>query len=72
MRGISRHWTRQNPVSDLRHCFWFSAGGDAFRFSLQIRSKRYVQAPTVIELLADPIYVDYATYAKHKGKIRLA
>ena len=26
-------------------------------------------APTVEQLLANPIYVDYAKYARHKGKI---
>jgi hydroxymethylglutaryl-CoA synthase len=29
------------------------------------------QAPTVAELLAAPIYLDYALYAKHKNKIVL-
>ena len=26
-------------------------------------------APSVMQLLKDPIYLDYARYAKHKGKI---
>jgi hypothetical protein len=29
------------------------------------------QAPTVAELLAAPIYLDYALYAKYKNKIIL-
>ncbi|MBC7085894.1 MAG: hydroxymethylglutaryl-CoA synthase [Methanomethylovorans sp.] len=53
--------------------FGSGAGADAFSITVtdkidEIRNK----APTVMELLSNPIYVDYATYAKHKGKIRLA
>jgi hydroxymethylglutaryl-CoA synthase len=51
--------------------FGSGAGGDAFSFVVtdrieEIRDK----APTVEELLANPIYIDYAMYAKHKGKIK--
>jgi hydroxymethylglutaryl-CoA synthase len=28
-------------------------------------------APSVETLLADPIYINYATYARHKNKIKL-
>jgi hydroxymethylglutaryl-CoA synthase len=52
--------------------FGSGAGSDAFSFSVtdridEIRNR----APSVEELLANPIYINYATYAKHKGKIKL-
>ncbi len=52
--------------------FGSGAGSDAFSFRVTdrlggIRSG----APSVSDLLADKEYVDYATYARHKGKIRL-
>jgi hydroxymethylglutaryl-CoA synthase len=53
--------------------FGSGAGADAFSFRVtdkidKIRDK----APRVEELLANPVYMDYAMYAKHKGKIRRA
>ncbi|OEU42297.1 hydroxymethylglutaryl-CoA synthase [Methanosarcina sp. Ant1] len=53
--------------------FGSGAGSDAFSITVtdrieEIRNK----APTVSELIKDPIYIDYARYARHKGKIRLA
>ncbi len=52
--------------------FGSGAGSDAFSLSVtdkidEIRHK----APSVKELLANPIHIDYARYAKHKGIIRL-
>ncbi len=52
--------------------FGSGAGSDAFSFIVtdvidEIRNG----APGVEELLANPIYINYATYAKHKGKIKL-
>ncbi len=52
--------------------FGSGAGSDAFSFRVTdqldgIRSG----APSVSDLLAEKEYVDYATYARHKGKIRL-
>ena len=52
--------------------FGSGAGSDAFSMTVadgidEIRNG----APSVEELLADPIYVDYATYARHKNKIKL-
>ncbi|MFA6097068.1 MAG: hydroxymethylglutaryl-CoA synthase [Candidatus Paceibacterota bacterium] len=52
--------------------FGSGAGSDAFSITVkdgidEIRCG----APSVEELLADPIYVDYATYARHKNKIKL-
>ncbi|RXG33897.1 hydroxymethylglutaryl-CoA synthase [Methanohalophilus sp. WG1-DM] len=51
--------------------FGSGAGADAFSFRVtdkidKIRDK----APLVEELLANPVYMDYAMYAKHKGKIK--
>ncbi len=52
--------------------FGSGAGSDAFSITVtdrieDIRNK----AQGVEHLLKDPIYVDYATYAKHKGKIKV-
>jgi len=52
--------------------FGSGAGSDAFSITVtdrieEIRNK----APGVEHMLDDPIYVDYATYAKHKGKIKV-
>ena len=54
--------------------FGSGAGSDAF--DLQVTDMIECRdifdrsaAPTVEELLKDPIYIDYAQYAKHKGKI---
>ncbi len=74
MMGIAATLDQAKPGDRIfATAFGSGAGGDAFSFTVtdkieEIRNK----APTVMELLADPIYVDYATYAKHKGKIRLA
>ncbi len=52
--------------------FGSGAGSDAFSIYVtdridEVRSS----APSVEALLANPIYINYATYAKHKGKIKL-
>ncbi len=52
--------------------FGSGAGSDAFSITVtdkidEIRNG----APGVEQLLANPIYINYATYAKHKGKIKL-
>ncbi len=52
--------------------FGSGAGSDAFSIIVtdridEIRSG----APSVKKLLSNPIYIDYATYAKHKGKIKI-
>jgi hydroxymethylglutaryl-CoA synthase len=53
--------------------FGSGAGSDAFDIEVTgaIDSPVFKRdaAPTVEELLADPIYIDYAQYARHKGKI---
>ncbi|MCE8422448.1 MAG: hydroxymethylglutaryl-CoA synthase [Candidatus Methanoperedens sp.] len=52
--------------------FGSGAGSDAFSISVTDRIDEIRNgAPSVEELLADPIYINYATYAKHKGKIKL-
>lgn len=52
--------------------FGSGAGSDAFSFSVTDRIDEIRNgAPSVEELLANPIYINYATYAKHKGKIKL-
>ncbi len=48
------------------------AGSDAFSLTVTNKIEEIRNgAPTVEKLLANPIYVDYAKYAKHKGKIRM-
>ncbi|MCZ7393562.1 MAG: hydroxymethylglutaryl-CoA synthase [Candidatus Methanoperedens sp.] len=52
--------------------FGSGAGSDAFSITVTDRIEEIRNgAPTVEELLANPIYINYATYAKHKGKIKL-
>lgn len=48
------------------------AGSDAFSLTVTDKIEEIRNgAPSVEKLLANPIYVDYATYAKHKGKIKM-
>jgi len=52
----------------------FGSGAGSDSFTIQVTneiSKVQGLAPTVSELLAAPIYLDYALYAKHKNKIVL-
>lgn len=52
--------------------FGSGAGSDAFSLHVTDKIEDIREgAPRVEELLADPIYINYATYAKHKGKIKL-
>jgi len=52
--------------------FGSGAGSDAFSFIVTDRIDEIRNgAPSVEDLLANPIYINYATYAKHKGKIKL-
>ena len=52
--------------------FGSGAGSDAFSFRVTDRLKDIQDgAPSVSQLLDDKEYVDYATYAKYKGKIRM-
>jgi hydroxymethylglutaryl-CoA synthase len=53
--------------------FGSGAGSDAFDITVTdaIDSEEFnrAAAPSVAKLLANPTYLDYALYAKHKGKI---
>ena len=52
--------------------FGSGAGSDAFSIAVTDRIEEIRNgAPGVEQLLADPVYINYATYAKHKGKIKL-
>ncbi len=56
----------------LMTAFGSGAGSDAFSISVTDRIEEIRNgAPSVEQLLANPIYIDYARYAKHKGKIKL-
>lgn len=52
--------------------FGSGAGSDAFSFTVtdRIEEIRHL-APHVEQMLDNPVYLDYATYAKHKGKIKV-
>jgi hydroxymethylglutaryl-CoA synthase len=49
------------------------AGSDAFDITVTDNITNYEKdkAPTIEKLLANPIYLDYGTYAKYKGKIAM-
>ncbi|MFZ3169901.1 MAG: hydroxymethylglutaryl-CoA synthase [Candidatus Methanoperedens sp.] len=52
--------------------FGSGAGSDAFSFTVTDRIDEIRNgAPGVETLLANPVYINYATYARHKGKIKL-
>lgn len=52
--------------------FGSGAGSDAFSLTVTDKIEEIRDgAPTVEKLLSNPKYVDYATYAKHKGKIKV-
>ncbi len=52
--------------------FGSGAGSDAFSITVTDKIEEIRDAgPKVEELLQNPIYMDYATYAKHKGKIKV-
>ena len=52
--------------------FGSGAGSDAFSFTVTDRINEIRNgAPSVEKLLANPVYINYATYARHKGKIKL-
>ena len=49
------------------------AGSDAFDITVtdEIDSYRRDNAPVLDKILADSVYVDYATYAKYKNTIKM-
>lgn len=52
--------------------FGSGAGSDAFSFEVTDKIEEIRNgAPSVEKLLANPLYINYATYARHKGKIKL-
>ena len=52
--------------------FGSGAGSDSFSYTVTDRIEQIRNgAPSVEKLLADPIYINYATYARHKNKIKL-
>jgi hydroxymethylglutaryl-CoA synthase len=52
--------------------FGSGAGSDSFSFTVTDRIEEIRDgAPSIEKLLAHPIYIDYATYARHKNKIKL-
>lgn len=52
--------------------FGSGAGSDAFSFEVTDKIEEIRNgAPSVEKMLANPIYINYATYARHKGKIKL-
>ncbi|MCZ7399644.1 MAG: hydroxymethylglutaryl-CoA synthase [Candidatus Methanoperedens sp.] len=52
--------------------FGSGAGSDAFSFEVTDKIEKIRNgAPSVEKMLANPVYINYATYARHKGKIKL-
>lgn len=52
--------------------FGSGAGSDAFSFEVTDKIEEIRNgAPGVEKMLANPVYINYATYARHKGKIKL-
>jgi len=52
--------------------FGSGAGSDSFSYTVTDRIEEIRNgAPSIEKLLADPIYINYATYARHKNKIKL-
>jgi len=52
--------------------FGSGAGSDSFSFTVTDRIEEIRNgAPSIEKLMANPIYIDYATYARHKNKIKL-
>ncbi|MDW7731592.1 MAG: hydroxymethylglutaryl-CoA synthase [Methanolobus sp.] len=74
MMGIAATLDQAKPGDRIfATAFGSGAGSDAFSITVTDRIEEIRDnAPKVEELLANPIYVDYAKYARHKGKIRLA
>ena len=74
MMGIAATLDQAKPGDRIfATAFGSGAGGDAFSITVTDRIEDIRNnAPKVEELLANPIYADYAKYARHKGKIRLA
>jgi hydroxymethylglutaryl-CoA synthase len=74
MMGIAATLDQAKPGDRIfATAFGSGAGGDAFSITVTDKiDEMRDNAPKVEELLANPVYVDYATYAKHKGKIRIA
>jgi hydroxymethylglutaryl-CoA synthase len=64
---ISKPWERIFVTA-----FGSGAGSDAFSITVTDKMDEIRNgAPSVEKLLDNPIYINYATYAKHKGKIKL-
>ncbi len=74
MMGIAATLDQAKPGDRIfATAFGSGAGGDAFSITVTDRIEEIRNnAATVEELLANPIYIDYARYAKHKGKIKVA
>ena len=52
--------------------FGSGAGSDAFSITVTDNIENlHNKAPTVNQMLDNSVYIDYATYAKHKGKIKV-
>ncbi len=51
--------------------FGSGAGSDAFAIEVTERIEDYERQPKVWEKIAKKLYVDYAIYLKHRGKIRV-
>ena len=73
LMGIAATLDEANPGDRIfATAFGSGAGADAFSITVTNKIKEIQnRAPKVSELIKNPLYIDYARYAKHKGKIRL-
>ncbi|WMW21651.1 hydroxymethylglutaryl-CoA synthase [Methanolobus mangrovi] len=74
MMGIAATLDQAKPGDRIfATAFGSGAGGDAFSITVTDRIEEIRDnAPKVEELLANPTYIDYSKYARHKGKIKVA
>ncbi|MDY6765624.1 MAG: hydroxymethylglutaryl-CoA synthase [Halobacteria archaeon] len=70
--GLCAIFDEAEPGDRVFMCsFGSGAGSDAFSLTVTENiAERRGEAPTIEEIFSDVEYLDYARYAKHKGKIR--
>ena len=51
--------------------FGSGAGSDAFAIRITDRIEEFRRRPSVWEKIERKVYIDYAVYLKHRGKIRV-
>ncbi|WP_292485888.1 hydroxymethylglutaryl-CoA synthase [Methanohalobium sp.] len=72
MMGIAATLDQAKPGDRIfATAFGSGAGADAFSIKVTDKMEQFQKySPKVWDQLKDPVYVDYAKYAKHKGKLK--